>query len=68
MQTFQQVNESSADSAAMLRIIFKCTHCGEDTNKGNKFCNHCTYAKGRKEMCEENKKIMPNWKCKLCET
>ena len=66
MQTFQQINEASADSAAMLKVINKCTHCGGETNKGNKYCNDCTYEKNRQEMCKENKKLMEKWSCKIC--
>ena len=65
--TFQSENEASADNAAKLKTLQKCTHCGDDTNVGNKFCNFCTYSKGRKEMCEENKRIMPKYTCKMCE-
>lgn len=66
MATAQQENENSADSARMLKIIQICSHCGIETNRGNKFCNECTYAKHRQEMCTENKQINPNWSCKLC--
>lgn len=63
MLTFQQTNENSADSAAMLKVIQHCTHCGEETNKGNKFCKNCTTAAARKEMCDENKIIVPSYFC-----
>lgn len=66
MPTAQQENENSADSSAFLKIIQRCMHCGEETNKGNKFCNDCTYAKNRREMCEENKKLNPKYICKMC--
>lgn len=64
--SFQEENENSADNAKKLKTLQKCSHCGEDTKVGNKFCNDCTYAKGRQEMCAENKKILPNYKCKMC--
>ena len=67
MATFQEENENSADNAKKLKTLQKCLHCGEETKVGNKFCNFCTYSKGRKEMCEENKRIMPNYQCKICE-
>ena len=62
----QQENENSADNARMIKIIQKCSHCGEEAGRGNKFCNDCTYAKNRQEMCLENKQINPNWQCKMC--
>jgi len=49
-----------------VKTIHVCTHCGDVCNFGNKFCKNCTYAAGRREMCEFNKKLIPNWKCKLC--
>ena len=67
MATAQQENENSADGAKMLKTLQKCIHCGEETGKGNKYCNSCTYAKERLEMCQENKRIMPSYTCKTCE-
>jgi len=66
MQTMQQVNEASADPYKVMKIIQRCSHCGEETGKGNKFCKNCTLVANRREMCEENKKIMPNYQCKMC--
>lgn len=67
MQTFQQVNEASADNAAMLSKIYRCTHCGEEIGKLMRmYCNDCTYAKIRKEMCEENRKLNSNYRCISC--
>lgn len=67
MLTARQANESSADNAAMLPIIQKCTHCGEGCNKGNKYCNECTYIAKRREMCAFNKTLMPNYICTSCQ-
>ena len=64
--SFQSENEASADNAAKLKTLQKCTHCGDDTNVGNKFCNECTYIKGRKEMCAENKKLNLKYTCAMC--
>ena len=67
MTTFQQENENSADNAALLPKLYHCTHCGEFIGKTMKlYCSFCTYVKDRKEQCEENLKINPNWKCKMC--
>ena len=68
MATLMQENENSADNGARLPKIYRCTHCGEEIGKvANKYCNECTFAKNRQEMCEFNKKLMPNtWKCKMC--
>lgn len=67
MLTFQQANEGSADNAALLPKFYHCTHCGEFVGKTMKlFCGECGTAKGRQEMCKENKQINPNWKCKMC--
>jgi len=60
------LGENSADDSAMQKIIQKCTHCGDDTNKGNKFCKNCTRAEERRDMCRENKEINSEWKCKTC--
>ena len=65
--SFQSENEASADNAAKLKTLQKCSHCGCDTNVGNKFCNECTYIKARKEMCEENKKLNSKYVCGMCE-
>lgn len=65
--SFQSENEASADNAAKLKTLQKCTHCGESTNTGNKYCLDCTIASKRREMCEENKKIVPNYKCRICQ-
>ncbi len=67
MQLPQQVNENSADPAKMLPTIQKCTHCGGDTTKGALYCPDCRTVGERKEMCAENKKLMPNYKCKMCQ-
>lgn len=66
MQLAQQVNESSADPAKMLKTIQICTHCGEETTKGSLFCPNCRTDKQRQEMCAENKGINPNYKCRKC--
>jgi len=66
MQTFQQANENSADSAAMLKTIQKCSHCGDETNKGNKYCRNCIASSSRREMCEENKALIKSYVCTDC--
>jgi len=49
-----------------MPIIQKCIHCSEICGLGAKYCKFCTRAEMRKEMCKENKEIMPNWKCDSC--
>ena len=66
MQTSQQINEGSADPAAMLKIIQRCSHCEEEVNKGNKYCKDCTLVANRNAMCAANKELIPNWKCQTC--
>lgn len=65
--SFSQQNENSADPAAMLKVIQLCSHCGDVTNKGNKYCTECVTVGKRREMCEENKKLNPKHKCKTCD-
>lgn len=60
------LGENSADDSAFLKVIQKCMHCGEDTNKGNKYCTNCTKADDRRSMCKENQIINPNWHCRTC--
>lgn len=67
MTTFQEENENSADNAKKLKVIQRCSHCGDETKVGNKFCNYCTYIKVRKEMCEENKSLNSKYTCVMCE-
>jgi hypothetical protein len=68
MLTFQQANEASADSGSLLPKLYHCTHCGEFVGKTMKlYCADCSHASKRKEMCDENKIINPNWKCTMCQ-
>jgi len=55
-----------ATSDDVVKTEFVCSHCGENCNYGNKFCKECLRATTRHEMCAENKKLMPDWKCKMC--
>ena len=66
MQTFEQINEASADSARMLKTDQRCSHCGISVSKGNLYCDDCRTAPKRQEMCQENKQLILNWKCRLC--
>lgn len=51
---------------------WRCCHCGNFVGKTKKlYCEHCQTSKGRKEGCEENKKIFENAGlvprfCKMC--
>lgn len=60
------LGQNSADDTAMMKIIQRCTHCGEETGRGNKFCKNCGLKSARVEMCTENKKVNPNYKCASC--
>ena len=76
MATRQFENEQSADSGALLPCRYHCIHCGEFlietmAQKPTKlYCNDCTYASKRKEMCEENKELLGRigvpHNCKMC--
>ena len=43
-----------------------CFHCGIEIASG-KYCEACKTASGRKEMENNNKKLNPKYKCKICE-
>lgn len=66
MQTARQVNEASADPYAMIKIIQKCTHCGDETTKDAQYCPSCRTASGRLEMCNENKEKIKSYVCVKC--
>ena len=48
-----------------------CTHCGEKYC-GNAsggcalFCSNCRTADARKDMCNENRKLIKDYVCKMC--
>lgn len=51
-------NPNAADDSANLPKLFRCTHCGEETTKGSKYCKFCTKANERREIDEENEAIL----------
>ncbi len=59
-------NEQSADPAAMLPIIQRCTHCGEITTKDAKYCKDCRTAEARRDTCNANKITLPSYVCIDC--
>lgn len=38
--------------------IYLCSYCGEETNKGNKFCPTCRTKAGREAILEANKQTL----------
>jgi ribosomal protein L32 len=40
-----------------LKTIQRCSYCGEETNKGNKYCKQCSTQKGREELDKLNEEI-----------
>lgn len=52
------INTNPADDTASLKILQKCTHCGEETTKGSKYCKLCIKAAHRHELDAENEKIL----------
>jgi len=45
--------------------IHKCKHCG--TTCSGTYCNYCKKAEDRKKMDNENRKLNPNFVCKVCD-
>ena len=45
--------------------IHVCKHCSSVCS--GVYCNSCKKAEDRRKMDEENKKLIPNFVCKVCE-
>ena len=45
--------------------IHECKHCG--TPCSGTYCNQCKKAEDRREMDDENRKLNPNFVCKVCD-
>ena len=54
------------------KTIHACIHCSQRGEPGAKpfpkgLCPACSTMEKRREMHEENEKVMPGWSCGLCQ-
>jgi rRNA maturation endonuclease Nob1 len=49
--------QTDDEGLKIVKTIQRCTHCGEETTKGRKFCKFCDSATKRAEVNKQNEAI-----------